>query len=111
MCGSSVHPPRVPASGRAPSRAHGAVRGACTARVQVGESLPHNAAARQTTGEAEYTDDRPSPPDTLHGWLVRAAQAPATLLGVDKSAALLAPGVVAVLDVRVACSNMHMPYT
>ena len=34
-------------------------------------------------GTAEYTDDTPPPPGTLHGWLVRAERAPATLLSVD----------------------------
>lgn len=64
----------------------------------VGESLPHNMAARQTTGEALYTDDTPCPPNALHGWLIRAAEAPVTVVSVDTSAAVLAPGVVRIFD-------------
>ena len=63
----------------------------------VGQSLPHLAGARHATGEAEYTDDTKPPPGTLFGWLVRAAQAPATLAHVDTSAAAASPGVVRVL--------------
>lgn len=48
-------------------------------------------------GTAEYTDDTPPPPGTLHGWLVRAERAPATLLSVDADAARAAAGVEAVL--------------
>ena len=55
------------------------------------------AGAMHVTGEAEYTDDAPSPPNTLHGWLIRAEQAPATLTGLDLSAASEAPGVVRIL--------------
>ena len=69
----------------------------------VGESLPHKAGAMHTTGEAEYVDDAPVPTGTLHGWLVRAEKAPATLTSVDTTAAAAAPGVVRVL----LASDLH----
>ena len=62
----------------------------------VGESRPHAAAHIQTTGEAEYADDAPTPPGTLNAWLVRAERAPATLVSVDASDAKSSNGVVSV---------------
>jgi len=62
----------------------------------VGEPLPHAAGLLHTTGEAEYTDDAGAPPGTLHGWLIRAEQAPALLASVDAAAARQAPGVAGV---------------
>ena len=66
----------------------------------VGESLPHKAGAMHTTGEAEYVDDAGAPPGTLHGWLVRAEKAPATLTSVDTSVAEASAGVVRVLTYK-----------
>ena len=63
----------------------------------VGESLPHAAGARHTTGEAEYTDDAPAPPGTLHACLIRASKAPAALGPIDASEARASAGVVRVL--------------
>ena len=81
-----------------PTEAHEATEAAKAGGVRVvGQSLPHASGARHTTGEAHYTDDTPLPPGTLHGWLVRAAKAPATLEAIDASEAKAAPGVEAVL--------------
>ena len=53
----------------------------------VGQSLPHLAGARHTSGSAEYTDDAPLPPGGLHAALVTAQQAPATIESVDTAEA------------------------
>ena len=52
-----------------------------------GQSLPHLAGARHTSGSAEYTDDAPLPPGGLHAALVTAQQAPATIESVDTAEA------------------------
>ncbi|KAL6770287.1 XDH1 [Auxenochlorella protothecoides x Auxenochlorella symbiontica] len=62
----------------------------------VGQPYRHMAADLQVCGEAQYTDDIPPPPGTLHAALVPSTQAHARLLGVDKGPALLVPGVVGV---------------
>lgn len=73
----------------------------------VGQSLPHAAGERHTTGEAEYTDDAPTPAGTLHSWLVRAERAPATLEAIDAAAAEAAPGVVRILFAADVPLNGH----
>lgn len=73
----------------------------------VGQSLPHAAGPRHTTGEAQYTDDAPLPPGSLHGWLVRAEQAPAILASISTSAAEDAPGVVRVMLAADLAADAH----
>src|SRR5207244_3771154 len=55
--------------------------------------VPHVAAMKQTTGEAQYTDDIPHLNNELIGCLVLSTKARAKLLKVDPSPALEMPGV------------------
>ena len=48
----------------------------------------------QVTGEAEYTDDTPTPPNTLHAALVLSKKAHARILSIDDSIAKSSPGFV-----------------
>ena len=64
----------------------------------VGKANPHLAALKQTTGEAQYTDDIPPLANELHGCLVLSTKAHAKILSVDYSAALEVPGVVDYVD-------------
>ncbi len=48
-------------------------------------------------GEARFTGDLPLPPGTLHAMVATSPQAHARFNGIDRSAALAEPGVVAVL--------------
>lgn len=48
----------------------------------------------QVTGEAIYTDDLPRPPNAVQAALIMSDRPHATLLSIDVSAALSAPGVV-----------------
>lgn len=63
-----------------------------------GKANPHLAALKQTTGEAQYTDDIPPMKNELHACYVLSKRAHAKLLSVDYSAALDIPGVVDVVD-------------
>lgn len=75
-------------------------RDATAAYVQetVGKSNPHVAALKQTTGEAQYTDDIPPLKNELYGCLVLSTRAHAKLKSVDPSPALDIPGVVDYVD-------------
>eukprot|EP01127_Copromyxa_protea_P020548 TRINITY_DN6897_c0_g1_i1.p1 TRINITY_DN6897_c0_g1~~TRINITY_DN6897_c0_g1_i1.p1 ORF type:complete len:1483 (-),score=356.31 TRINITY_DN6897_c0_g1_i1:3-4016(-) len=53
---------------------------------------------QQTSGEAQYTDDIPTPEGTLHGAFVLSTVASATIDTVDVTAALAYPGVVDWID-------------
>lgn len=64
----------------------------------VGRSNPHLAALKQTTGEAQYTDDIPPLRNELYGCLVLSKKAHAKIKSVDFSAALDIPGVVDYID-------------
>lgn len=63
-----------------------------------GKSNPHLAALKQTTGEAQYTDDIPQLKNELYACYVLSKRAHAKLLSVDYSVALDMPGVVDVVD-------------
>lgn len=54
----------------------------------------------QTTGEALYTDDIPTPSNTLHGAFVLSSQPLAKLVSIDASAALQAEGVVSFVSAK-----------
>ncbi|CAF2816169.1 unnamed protein product [Rotaria sp. Silwood2] len=60
----------------------------------VGTSLPHRSAYLQTTGEAKYTDDMPSLPNTLYASFVLATQPNARIKSIDLGAASKIPGFV-----------------
>jgi len=64
------------------------------AEYPVSEPLPKVDALLQTSGEATYTDDIPSPMGTLHAAFVVSTCANGTIQSIDASAALAAEGVV-----------------
>ncbi|KAK1254243.1 hypothetical protein MKX08_008238 [Trichoderma sp. CBMAI-0020] len=63
-----------------------------------GKSNIHLAALKQTTGEAQYTDDIPPLRNELHGCWVLSTRAHAKILSIDYSTALDMPGVVDYVD-------------
>lgn len=67
-------------------------------REVTGKANPHLAALKQTTGEAQYTDDIPPLSNELHAAYVLSTRAHARILSVDYSAALAMPGVVDTID-------------
>ncbi|KAG8062933.1 hypothetical protein GUJ93_ZPchr0003g17317 [Zizania palustris] len=58
----------------------------------MGQPVVHSSAMLQVTGEAEYTDDAPAPPNTLHAALLLSTKAHARILSVDASLAKSSPG-------------------
>lgn len=60
----------------------------------VGKALPHVSALKQSTGEAQYTDDIPAQKNELYGCMVLSGKARAKILSVDFGPALDVPGVV-----------------
>ncbi|CAH2076757.1 unnamed protein product [Thlaspi arvense] len=62
--------------------------------TSVGSPEVHLSARMQVTGEAEYTDDTPVPPNTLHAALVLSKVPHARILSIDDSAAKSSPGFV-----------------
>jgi xanthine dehydrogenase large subunit len=69
------------------------------ARIRGGvhQSVRHDSAVAHVTGAARYLDDVPCAPGTLEAALVLSPHAHARILAIDSSAALAAPGVVAVV--------------
>jgi xanthine dehydrogenase/oxidase len=64
----------------------------------LGHAKPHVAALKQTTGEAQYTDDIPVARNELFGCLVLSTKARAKLTSVNYSPAMEIPGVVEWID-------------
>ncbi|PKS07048.1 hypothetical protein jhhlp_005645 [Lomentospora prolificans] len=64
----------------------------------VGKKNPHLAALKQTTGEAQYTDDIPPLKNELYGCYVLSTKPHARILSVDYSPALDIPGVIDYVD-------------
>jgi len=64
----------------------------------LGKANPHVAALKQTTGEAQYTDDIPPQKNELYGCLVLSTKARAKITSVDYSPAMDLPGVVQWID-------------
>lgn len=60
----------------------------------LGKEIPHVAALKQTTGEAQYVDDITPSVNELHACLVLATKAHARVLSIDFSPALEVHGVV-----------------
>ncbi|KAJ0960491.1 hypothetical protein J5N97_001650 [Dioscorea zingiberensis] len=58
----------------------------------VGLPMIHLSSKLQVTGEAEYTDDTPIPPNTLYAALVLSKKAHARILSIDDSLAKTSPG-------------------
>ncbi|MBI4922002.1 MAG: xanthine dehydrogenase molybdopterin binding subunit [Devosia nanyangense] len=61
------------------------------------ESTPHDSAAKQVAGRAEYVDDLTEPEGTLHAYLGLSTKAHAEIASLDLSAVRAAAGVVGVL--------------
>jgi xanthine dehydrogenase large subunit len=61
------------------------------------ESTPHDSAAKQVAGRAEYVDDLTEPEDTLHAYLGLSTRAHAEIASVNLDDVRKAPGVVGVL--------------
>ncbi|MBN9346734.1 MAG: xanthine dehydrogenase molybdopterin binding subunit [Devosia sp.] len=61
------------------------------------ESTPHDSAAKQVAGRAEYVDDITEPEGTLHAYLGLSTKAHAEIASLDLDAVRAAPGVVGVL--------------
>jgi xanthine dehydrogenase large subunit len=61
------------------------------------ESTPHDSAAKQVAGRAEYVDDLTEPEGTLHGYLGLSTKAHAEIASMDLDAVRRAPGVIGVL--------------
>ena len=72
----------------------------------VSEPLPKLSALLQTSGQAQYTDDLPITPGTLFAAFAVSTLGPATLAGLDLSAALQAPGLIA-FDLIAGCVGLH----
>lgn len=64
----------------------------------LGSERPHVAAMKQSTGEAQYTDDIPYAKHELYGVLVLSTKPHAKILSVDYSPAMDLPGVVDWVD-------------
>ncbi|KAG0460142.1 hypothetical protein HPP92_023270 [Vanilla planifolia] len=58
----------------------------------VGLPMVHQSARLQVSGMAEYTDDTPTPPNTLHAVLVLSKKAHARILSIDDTLARTSPG-------------------
>lgn len=79
----------------------GSVDGDCSVAYEkeiTGKSNPHLAALKQTTGEAQYTDDIPPLKNELHGCWVLSTKPHAKIKSIDYSVALDMPGVVDYVD-------------
>ncbi|KAL6357456.1 hypothetical protein LRP88_07623 [Fusarium phalaenopsidis] len=63
-----------------------------------GQSKSHLAALKQTTGEAQYTDDIPPLKNELYACYVLSKRAHAKIISIDYADALDMPGVVDVVD-------------
>lgn len=68
------------------------------AQTIVGKANNHVAALKQTTGEAQYTDDIPKLASELYGCMVLSTRAHAKIKSIDYDAALDIPGVVDYVD-------------
>lgn len=62
----------------------------------VGQSRPHESAQLHVSGRAEYLDDRPLLPGSVHLAVGKSSQAHARILNMDLEPVRQAPGVVAV---------------
>ena len=71
------------------------VKAPATGRLH--ESTPHDSAAKQVAGRAEYVDDITEPEGTLHAYLGLSTKAHAEIASLDLDAVRAAPGVVGVL--------------
>jgi xanthine dehydrogenase/oxidase len=66
----------------------------------LGKATPHVSALKQSTGQAQYTDDIPVQKNELYGCLVLSTKPRARLRSVDVDVALSLPGVYDYVDHR-----------
>uniref|UniRef100_A0A383W3H7 xanthine dehydrogenase n=1 Tax=Tetradesmus obliquus TaxID=3088 RepID=A0A383W3H7_TETOB len=89
---------------------HHEVPQATDGSAEVGKDYRHMSADLQVSGQAQYTDDVPLPPNTLHAAFVTSSKPHAKLLKVDAAAALRLPGVVGFYSAKdVPGDNMIGP--
>ncbi len=69
-------------------------------RGAVHKKHPHDSAAKQVAGEAEYIDDIAEPKDLLHLYVAQSTVAHAKILKLDVEPVRHAPGVVAVYTAK-----------
>ncbi|VFQ65583.1 unnamed protein product [Cuscuta campestris] len=76
----------------------------------VGSPEVHLSSRLQVSGEAEYTDDMPMPPHSLHAALILSKKPHARILSIDDSEAKAFPGFAGVFYAKdVPCNNMIGP--
>ncbi|TKY48375.1 Xanthine dehydrogenase 1 [Spatholobus suberectus] len=68
--------------------------------TSVGSPEVHLSAKLQVTGEAEYADDTPMPPNGLHAALVLSRKPHARIIRIDNSGAMSSPGFVSLFLVK-----------
>src|SRR5947209_12375074 len=61
------------------------------------ESVPHDSAAKQVAGRADYADDLVEPDGMLHAYLGLSSRARAEIVSIDLEAVRDAPGVIGVI--------------
>nr|GMD12939.1 xanthine dehydrogenase 1-like isoform X1 [Ipomoea batatas]GMD16352.1 xanthine dehydrogenase 1-like isoform X1 [Ipomoea batatas] len=78
--------------------------------TSVGSSEVHLSSRLQVSGEAEYTDDIPMPPNSLHAALILSKKPHARVLSIDDSEAKTSPGLAGIFYAKdVPGSNMIGP--
>src|SRR6185437_11884944 len=87
-----------------------AVRKTMNAPVQLGQSIVRKEDRRFLTGRGRYADNT-APADALAVLFVRSPHAHARIVGIDKKAALAAPGVVAIYTAEDTAADKlgHLP--
>ncbi|CAH9134610.1 unnamed protein product [Cuscuta epithymum] len=78
--------------------------------TSVGSPEVHLSSRLQVSGEAEYTDDMPMPPNSLHAALLLSKKPHAHILSIDDSEAKAFPGFAGIFYAKdVPCNNMIGP--
>ncbi len=68
-----------------------------TTSGHVGQSIPHESARQHVTGSARYVDDLPEPKGLLYAAVVGSRIAKGSIVSMDFSAVMAAPGVIDLL--------------
>ncbi|KAL8129334.1 hypothetical protein V2J09_018489 [Rumex salicifolius] len=76
--------------------------------ISVGSPEIHMSAKLQVTGEAEYTDDTPMPPNGLHAALVLSKKPHARIISIDDSGAKLSPGFAGIFFAKDVPGDIHI---
>ncbi|KAK9665710.1 hypothetical protein RND81_14G130200 [Saponaria officinalis] len=74
----------------------------------VGSPEIHQSATLQVTGEAEYADDLPVPPNCLHAALILSRKPHARIVSIDDSAAKSSPGFAGVFFAKDVPGDNHI---